>query len=158
MAKLSVTITRNYGPFSFAWSMEDTPELLETRGDMHTEYDKLYKRLYAEIDKFEREQLGDLSIRWGAPSPGAGTSAQSEQWYTIDKLYWKVDGDKRMLRVTTKEPNFAKWGVAVYQEVIDQFALAQYMGESTSKEALQGRVKVSTINGKSKAVEFEGLF
>ena len=164
MQRVSISITRNYGGFSVTWGLDSDGHEFTTVSEIRKEYDRLKKAVEVEIDLFEHDQLNAWGKKWaggGAPAGAIDTKpspADVGAWHDIAAVLVKVDGGKRLYRIKTHQESFAKWGVAVYDEVVKEYRLDEFLGADYEKKALAGRVYVVTSNGKSKAVKVEGLF
>lgn len=154
--KLTASMTRQYGQSTVSFGCEqiftiDNPSKLEQA------YDRLTERIANQFEHFEKSGLvnhrdeGDVSQ---FKKPNAGLVE-----YDVKSIVKVVSEGTTLYKAKTHAAKYAKHGVPIYQEIVDEFELDKVLNGEYGVSYKPGEVTVTVDEtGKhKKAVSFRGL-
>lgn len=122
---IGITLSRNYGNVSYGVNITVNDAMPQNTKEIYAMCEVLRNIAIAEILDFEQKSIRDLL--------GSNEIVQdidaSMEWFTASRLVRNVRNGKLEFNIQTVEEAFAKFGVAVYDEIRHKYGLYDLLGE-----------------------------
>lgn len=159
IADMGIAIKRDYGTFAVEFSINMKGVEFSDERDLQRKYDWLAGAMLEQVREFENEKVYDVIA---LPLPVANQQVQKDiEQYTLKEFRKEVKSGKVHYLAVSTTGKFCKHGVAVYDEVVEEFGIDAIFGEGefvwSPAEGQQVNFMADVSSKYKKAISFDGL-